>query len=82
MSIVFAASQFCIKVVIGGYNKVKGAISRDWSTDWETVRFVILLTSVSMYMILPSLNLSIAWLVGTNTVRGPGPLSGKGAPQF
>lgn len=41
-----------------------------------------LLTSFSMYRMLPSRARSTAWLVGTNTVRGPGPRSGGGAPQF
>lgn len=31
---------------------------------------------------LPSLAWSTAWLVGMNTVRGPGPRSGGGDPQF
>lgn len=40
------------------------------------------LTSFSMYIRLPSLNLSMAVLVGTSTVSGPVPLKGKRAPQF
>lgn len=35
-----------------------------------------------MYIILPSLDLSTALLDGTNSVSGPGPWSGIGAPQF
>lgn len=35
-----------------------------------------------MYIILPSLDLSTALLVGTNSVSGPGPRNDIGAPQF
>lgn len=40
------------------------------------------LTSFSMYRMLPSLARSTASLVGMNTVSGPGPRRGRGAPQF
>lgn len=40
------------------------------------------LTSFSMYRMLPSLARSTASFVGTKTVRGPGPRRGGGDPQF
>lgn len=40
------------------------------------------LTSFSMYRMLPSLAWSTAWFVGTNTVRGPRPRRGGADPQF
>lgn len=39
-------------------------------------------TSVSMYRMLPSRARSTAWLVGTNTVKGPGACRGGGETQF